>query len=64
MTTNSVVSGKGLTASHKWRTGRKLKRTIYVMLRDEPSDKDILLGMMDSGSVAAMIVKEHNTNLK
>lgn len=62
--TNSVVSGKGLTASHKWRVGRKLKRSIYVMLRDEPSDKDIFIGIMDSGSVAARVVKEHNANLK
>lgn len=51
--------------SYKWRTGRKLGRTIYAMHdKYAPSDNDVLLGMMDSPYIAEMIVREHNEKRK
>lgn len=44
----------------KWRVGRKLGRTIYRQLGDEPSDRDQLIGMMDTEHVAAMAVEAVN----
>ena len=36
----------------RWRTGRKVGRTIYVQVRDEPSDGDHLIGVMDTPELA------------
>lgn len=47
-----------------WRVGRKLKRTIYAMLGDQPSEDDLLLGVFDEESVAQHIVDIHNKNLE
>lgn len=47
-----------------WRVGRSLGRTIYAQVGDEPSKDDILLGMMDDMSVAALIVEHHNFFLR
>lgn len=44
----------------RWRTGRKLGRTIYAMLDEEASDNDVLIGMFDSPVVAEATVKLHN----
>jgi hypothetical protein len=32
----------------RWRTGRKVGRTIYAQIGDQPSDHDPLLGLMDT----------------
>jgi hypothetical protein len=47
-----------------WRIGRRVGRTIYVMTGDEPSDDDILIGMMDHANIAAVAVLAHNNTLK
>jgi hypothetical protein len=47
----------------RWRTGRKVGRTIYAMLGDEPSDRDVLIGMMDRPAIAAEAVDAHNAKL-
>lgn len=47
----------------RWRVGRKLGRTLYAMLNEEPTDNDILLGMVDDWDVALHIVTEHNKTL-
>lgn len=38
--------------SGRWRTGRKVGRTIYAQLGDEPSDADALIGVMDTRELA------------
>lgn len=53
----------GDIVSMNWRTGRKLGRTIYAMIDKEPSDNDILIGMMDHESIAAIAVLNHNNQL-
>ena len=36
----------------RWRTGRKVGRTIYVQVGDDPSDGDHLIGVMDTPELA------------
>jgi hypothetical protein len=50
--------------SRRWRVGRKLGRTLYAILRDEPSDDDVLIGLMDTEALAAAVVIEHNVALE
>jgi len=47
-----------------WRVGRKVGRTIYVQLRDEPSDDDPLIGVMDTRALAGEAVVSHNAVLR
>lgn len=44
----------------RWRTGRKVGRTIYAQLGPEPSDMDPLIGVMDTGDLADSAVEGHN----
>jgi hypothetical protein len=44
----------------RWRVGRKVGRTIYAVIGDEPSDDDELIGVMDSPELAAEAVHGHN----
>jgi hypothetical protein len=44
----------------KWRTGRKVGRTIYRQFYDEPSDKDQLIGVMDTPELAQEVVESVN----
>lgn len=46
-----------------WRVGRKVGRTIYMVIGDEPSDFDGLIGTMDSRSLATEAVEAHNERL-
>jgi hypothetical protein len=46
-----------------WRVGRKVGRTIYVLIGGAPSDEDELIGVMDSMAVAAAAVDGHNATL-
>jgi hypothetical protein len=46
--------------NRRWRTGRKVYRTIYAMQGTEPSDYDILIGVMDTASLATEVVQAHN----
>jgi hypothetical protein len=48
----------------RWRVGRKVGRTIYAIVGDEPSDHDALIGMMDSKPLAAEVVWAHNQKLE
>lgn len=43
-----------------WRVGRHLGRTIYAQLGAEPSDDDVLIGMMDSRELAEAACLAHN----
>ena len=40
----------------KWRTGRKVGRTIYIQRGAEPDDEDTLIGLMDTATEATMVV--------
>ena len=44
----------------RWRTGRKVGRTIYLQLGPEPSDYDVLYGVMDTPELAAAAVRGLN----
>lgn len=46
-----------------WRVGRKVGRTIYAQLDDEPSDHDPLIGTMDTPELATAAVEAHNMML-
>ena len=50
-------------ARRPWRTGRKVGRTLYAMVGDEPTDHDLLIGMMDTRDLAAAAVDAHNRTL-
>lgn len=47
-----------------WRTGRKVKRTIYRQVGPEPSDDDVLIGVMDTPELAAEAVDARNARLE
>lgn len=47
-----------------WRVGRKVGRTIYAVTGSDPSDADVLIGMMDSRKLAAEAVGAHNDRLR
>ena len=50
-----------LKARHyEWRVGRKVGRTIYAIVRNEPSDDDVLIGVMDTKALALDAVEAHN----
>jgi hypothetical protein len=44
----------------RWRTGRRVGRTIYAQLGPEPSDLDPLIGVMDDPLYASAVVLGHN----
>jgi hypothetical protein len=46
-----------------WRTGRKVGRTIYAQIGEQPSDGDVLIGMMDTRELADEAVRAHNLTL-
>jgi hypothetical protein len=43
-----------------WRVGRKVGRTIYMQLGEQPSDDDPLIGVMDTPELAAVVVRAVN----
>jgi hypothetical protein len=45
-----------------YRVGRKVGRTIYRMVGDQPSDTDELIGVMDSPALAAFAVRGMNAD--
>lgn len=44
----------------RWRTGRKVGRTIYAQPGADLSDEDVLIGVMDTPALARSVVTEHN----
>lgn len=56
------LRGAPVTA-RPWRVGRKLGRTIYAQIAAEPSDNDVLIGVMDDARYAAEVVRLHNDSL-
>jgi hypothetical protein len=43
-----------------WRVGRRVGRTIYAQIGAEPSDDDVLIGVMDTPAIARAAVEGHN----
>jgi hypothetical protein len=52
--------GKKVNMRKPWRVGRKLKRTLYLQIGEEPSDSDTYLGMMETPELAARVVNAIN----
>ena len=52
-----------MAVRQRWRTGRKLGRTIYEQLGADPSGDDTLIGVMDSPGLAAAACHAHNALL-
>lgn len=48
----------------KWRTGRKLGRTVYAQAGKEPADDDVFLGLMDTPELAREACEAHNKCLE
>ena len=46
-----------------WRVGRSVGRTIYALVEDEPTDHDLLIGVMDTRALAEAAVRAHNAEL-
>lgn len=47
----------------RWRTGRRVGRTVYAQFSTDPNDTDILIGVMDSPELADETVASHNAAL-
>jgi hypothetical protein len=47
-----------------WRTGRHVGRTIYAQSGPEPSDEDVLIGVMDTRELAAEACEGRNMALR
>jgi hypothetical protein len=43
-----------------WRIGRKVGRTVYAQISDDPADDDVLIGMFDTTELAKAAVIAHN----
>ncbi|MGH2702825.1 MAG: hypothetical protein ACRDJ2_13770 [Actinomycetota bacterium] len=50
------VPDEAVERASVWRTGRKVGRTIYEQRGLEPSDDDVLIGMMDTPQLARRAV--------
>ena len=48
----------------RWRVGRKVGRTIYEQVEEEPGDDDRLIGLMDSAELAQLVVDAVNERYK
>lgn len=52
----------GASGARPWRVGRKVGRTIYQQTGPEPSDDDLLIGVMDTPDLAARVVRAVNAD--
>jgi hypothetical protein len=59
------VSDKPPAVLHRmWRVGRHTGRTLWARSGEAPTDDDVLIGTMDSPTVAAHVVEVHNAWLE
>jgi hypothetical protein len=59
---------RGHDPGTRWRTGKKVGRTIYAVttgerLRPLPDDEHPLIGIMDTPELAAEAVRQHNLDI-
>lgn len=47
-------------AALPWRTGRRVGRTLYAQIGPDPSDGDVLIGVLDYPRLAAEVADTHN----
>jgi len=60
-----ATSTSGLSLLNRpWRVGRKVGRTLYAQLGDQPSDSDPLIGLMDTATLAREAATAHNIKLR
>jgi hypothetical protein len=59
-----LVSSGLYPLQNRWRVGRKVGRTIYAQIGPEPSDDDVLIGVMDTRALAEEAVAAHNATLR
>ena len=52
-----------LYVKKKWRVGRKVGRTVYAQIGQQPNDEDPLIGVFDSVELAEEAVRSHNKNI-
>ncbi len=50
-------------AGLRWRTGRRVGRTMYAQAGLCPSDDDVLIGTMDTPELAEAACRAHNAEL-
>lgn len=50
---------EALENTRRWRVGRKVGRTIYMVV-DDTATNDVLIGVMDSPEIAIEAVEAHN----
>ncbi len=51
-------------ARSPWRVGRSLGgRTVYAVVGEGPSKRDVLIGGMDTEALGELVVAEHNAHL-
>jgi len=60
MCNNGGMASKNDYIQNKWRVGRKVGRTVYAQVGDEPSDNDLLIGVFDTKELAQAAVDAHN----
>lgn len=46
-----------------WRTGRKLGRTLYAQVGEQPGYDDVLLGLLETPEIATYVATLHNGTL-
>lgn len=64
-TVNTARYGVPDPEQHRWRTGRKVGRTIYMLqgIDEIPAGDDPLIGVMDTPELAAEAVRAHNLDI-
>lgn len=60
LVTRPRTMGAKEALDRRWRTGRKIGRTLHAQVGAQSSDDDPVLGMMDSIALAARVVSDHN----
>ena len=49
-----------MNSGRRWRVGRSLGRTLYLMVGEEPSKDDMFVGVMDTIGLAGQVVAAIN----
>ena len=48
---------------NRWRVGRSIGRTVYIMTGDTPAKGDTVVGMLDTPELATLVVEAVNAHL-
>lgn len=58
------VLSRTVLEARPWRKGKKLGRRIYVQMGKSPNEADPLLGIMETETLAELVVTSHNKGLR